>query len=122
MPYQRLQWLFPLALTLHNPVPHMLFAAPWLGYAGTAALVSGLQLEEYERIRAQLLTHWWEMLVRARAAKRLSRDGRERLVASSYVLLKSGISPEEIIPAAVRNILGDELHDLIYASEEQRRV
>jgi hypothetical protein len=59
--------------------------------------------------------------VRARAAKRLSRDGRERLVASSYVLLKSKIRPEEIIPATVRNILGDELHDLIYASEQQRR-
>jgi hypothetical protein len=99
----------------------LLFEAPWLGYTGTAALVDGLEEEEYERIRAQLLTHWWGILVRARAAKRLSRDGRERLVASSYVLLKSKIRPEEIIPATVRNILGDELHDLIYTSEQQRR-
>lgn len=102
-------------------IARLLFEAPWLGYAGTAALVNGLQEEEYERIRAQLLTHWWEMLVRARAAKRLSRDGRERLIASSYVLLKSGIPPEAIIPATVRNILGDELHDLMYPSEERRR-
>jgi hypothetical protein len=101
-------------------VARLLLEAPWLGYAGTAALVKGLQEEEYERIRAQLLRHWWDMLVRARVAKRLSSDGRERLIASSYVLLKSRIPPEEIIPATVRNILGDELHDLIYASEQRR--
>ncbi|MBV8345125.1 MAG: DUF721 domain-containing protein [Candidatus Eremiobacteraeota bacterium] len=98
----------------------LLFEAPWLGYAGTAALVEGLKVEEYEGIRAQLLTRWWGMLVQARAAKRLSRDGRERLVASSYVLLRSNVPPEEIVPATVRNVLGDELHDLIYT--EQRNT
>ncbi len=91
-----------------------MFEAPWLGYTGTAALVDGLQEGEYERIRSQLLAHWWEMLARARAAKRLSRDGRERSVASSYVLLRSKIPPEEIVPATVRSILGDELHELLY--------
>lgn len=95
----------------------LLFEAPWLGYAGTAALVEGLREEEYEGIRAQLLSRWWSMLVRARAAKRLSRGGRERLVASSYVLLRSKVPPEEIMPATVRNVLGDELHDLIYAEQ-----
>jgi hypothetical protein len=98
----------------------LLFEAPWLGYAGTAALVHGLKEEEYETIRAQLLTRWWGILVQARVAKRLSRDGRERLVASSYVLLHSKIPPEDIMPATVRGILGDELHDLIYA--EQRKA
>ncbi len=92
----------------------LLFEAPWLGYAGTAGLVEGLCREEYERIRTALLAHWWELLHRARAAKRLSRDGRERLVASSYVLLRSKLPPEEIMPATVRSILGDELHELLY--------
>ncbi len=96
----------------------LLFEAPWLGYAGTAALVDGLREGEYEGIRAQLLTRWWSMLVQARAAKRLSRDGRERLVASSYVLLRSNVPPEEIMPATVRNVLGDELHDLIYTERQ----
>jgi hypothetical protein len=95
-------------------VSRLLFEAPWLGYSGTAALVSGLQEREYERVRDRLLSRWWEILVQARAAKRVSRDERERLVASSYVLLKSKIPPEEIKPATVRSILGDELHDLIY--------
>jgi hypothetical protein len=98
----------------------LLLEAPWLGYGGTAALVKGLREEEYEGIRAQLLTRWWSLLVQARTAKRLSRDGRERLVASSYVLLRSNVPPEEIMPATVRNVLGDELHDLIYA--EQRNT
>ncbi|MGA8574958.1 MAG: DUF721 domain-containing protein [Candidatus Cybelea sp.] len=92
----------------------LLFEAPWLGYAGTAALVDGLQQEEYERLRRQMLAHWWGILARARVAKRLSRDGRERLVASSYVLLRSKLPPEAIVAATVRNILGDELHELLY--------
>jgi hypothetical protein len=92
----------------------LLFEAPWLGCAGTIALVDGLEGEEYERIRSQVLTHWWGLLARARGEKRLSRDGRERLVAGSYVLLKSRLSPEKILPETVRSILGDELHDLLY--------
>jgi len=92
----------------------LLFEAPWLGYTGTAALVNGLQEREYEAVRSQLLRHWWGILVQARAAKRLSGSGRERLVASSYVLLRSKLPPEEIMLATVRNVLGDELHDLLY--------
>lgn len=92
----------------------LLFEAPWLGCTGTIALVNGLQKEEYERIRSQVLTHWWGLLSRARAAKRLSRDDRERIIAGSYVLLKSRLSPEKILPETVRSILGDELHDLLY--------
>lgn len=92
----------------------LLFEAPWLGFGGTAALVEGLQEREYESIRSQLLRRWWEMLARACAVKRLSRDGRERLIASSYVVLRSKLPPEEIASATVRNILGDELHDFLY--------
>lgn len=95
----------------------LLFDAPWLGYTGTAALVSGLSLEEYEAIRTRLLAAWWETLSRARAAKRLSRNGCERSIASSYVLLRTKLPPEQIVPATVRSVLGDELHDLIYGTE-----
>ncbi len=92
----------------------LLYEAPWLGFAGTAALVDGLKEAEYERVRSRMLAHWWGMLARARATKRIARDGRERLVASSYVLLQSKLPPEAIMPATVRSILGDELHDLLY--------
>jgi hypothetical protein len=95
-------------------VARLLYEVPWLGYDGVVKLVAGLTRGEYDGIRDRLLKRWWETLRRARYAGRLSRDGHERLVASSYVLLKSGIAPERIAPATVRNILGAELHDLIY--------
>ncbi len=102
------------AQSIGTATARLLFEAPWLGYAGTAALVNGLEEREYQRLRRQMLTHWWGTLARARAAKQLSRDGRERLIASSYVLLRSNLAPEEIVPATVRSILGDELHELLY--------
>ncbi|HET9031081.1 MAG TPA: DUF721 domain-containing protein [Candidatus Aquilonibacter sp.] len=98
-------------------VSRLLFEAPWLGYAGTSSLVEGLSRDEYESIRLRLLTRWWDRLSRARYNGKVSRDGSERLIASSYVLLKSELAPEKISPATVRNVLGDELHDLIYGTE-----
>lgn len=95
----------------------LLFEAPWLQYRGTAALVDGLTSQEYDSIRRRLLARWWGLLERARLAKRLSRDGRERAIATSYVVLKSGLPPDEIRPATVRNELGDELHDLLFGTE-----
>ena len=73
-------------------------------------------------IRNRLLSRWWETLARARASKRLSRDGRERTIASSYVVLKSKLPPEAIDPATVRNVLGDELHDVMYGMERQTKT
>jgi hypothetical protein len=96
----------------------LLFEAPWLGYPGTAELVDGLCEVEYERIRRRVLRRWRGQLEQARAAGHLSRDGRERLIASSYVLLRSKLPPERIAPATVRSVLGDELHTLLYGDEQ----
>ncbi len=98
----------------------LLYETPWLGYEGVAQLVEGLQLAEYEAIRKRLLARWWDTLRLAVRAGRLSADGRERLIASSYVLLKSGIDPERIAPETVHNLLGDQLHDLIYGTEQRK--
>jgi hypothetical protein len=97
-------------------VARLISEAPWLGFAGTAALIEGLHKREYDRARNRLLTGWWATLAQARAEKRLSRDGRERSIASSYILLKSRLAPEEIVPATVRNVLGDELAELLYGT------
>ena len=96
----------------------MLYEAPWLGYAGTAKLIEGLHQDEYDAIRLRLLQRWWDRLTRARYHGKLSRDGAERLIASSYVLLKSELAPERLTPAIVRNVLGDELHDLLYVTTQ----
>jgi hypothetical protein len=98
----------------------LLYETPWLGYEGVAQLVEGLQRAEYEAIRKRLLARWWDTLRLAVRAGRLSADHRERLIASSYVLLKSGIDPERIAPETVRNLLGDQLHDLIYGTEQRK--
>ncbi len=95
-------------------VSRLLYEAPWLGYAGTAELIEDLHRDEYDAIRRRLLQRWWDRLSRARWNGKLSRDGAERLIASSYVLLKSELAPERLTPAIVRNVLGDELHDLLY--------
>lgn len=100
----------------------LMFEAPWLGYAGTADLIEGLTPADYEAIRTRLLSRWWDALVRARAAKRVSRDGHERAIASSYVLLKSKLPPEVIDPATLRNVLGDELNDLLFGTERQTKT
>lgn len=95
----------------------LLYETPWLGYDGISKIVEGLTREEYDRIRRRLLARWWDVLRRAVRDGKLSSDGRERLVASSYVLLKSGIDPERIAAATVRNLLGDDVHALIYGTE-----
>jgi len=98
-------------------VARLLFEAPWLGYEGVKARVEGLEPGEYERIRKRLLSRWWETLARAGRNGRIARDGRERLIAGSYVLLKSGVPPDRIAAATVRNLLGDAVYDVIYGME-----
>lgn len=98
-------------------VSRLLYEAPWLGFTGTAKLVEGLSSDVYESIRERLLRRWWDRLSRARMNGKVSRDGSERLIASSYVLLKTGLAPERIATATVRNVLTDELYELIYGTE-----
>jgi len=101
-------------------VSRVLYEAPWLGFAGTERLIEGLTADEYSAIRHRLLAGWWDRLCRAQRNGKLSRDGSERMIASSYVMLKSERAPERIDPATVRNVLGQELHDFIYGTEQQK--
>jgi hypothetical protein len=90
----------------------LMYEAPWLGYAGTARIVAGLEQGEYERWRRALLARWWQILQRALWSKRATAI--ERLVASSYLILHSALDPDRITPAVVRNLLGDELTALLF--------
>ncbi|MGZ3503622.1 MAG: DciA family protein [Vulcanimicrobiaceae bacterium] len=98
-------------------VARLLYDAPWLGYAGVAELVEELTQQEYESIRKRLLQRWWDALARIAKSGRRALTHRERMIASSYVLLKSGLEPERIAPAVVRDLLGDELHGILYGNE-----
>lgn len=101
-------------------VSRLLYEAPWLGFAGTARLVEDVSADEYAAIRHRLLARWWDRLCRAQRHGVPSRDGSDRSLASSYVLLKSERPPERIDPATLRNVLGDELHDFIYGTDRQK--
>ena len=100
-------------------ISRLLFEAPWLGFAGTAKLIEDLRQDEYDSIRRRLLQRWWDRLRRVHLTGTLSRDGAERLIASSYVLLKTELAPERLTPAIVRNVLGDDLHELLYETVER---
>ena len=99
-------------------VARLLFEVPWLGYAGIAPLVEGLAPQEYEAIRLQLLRRWKDALERLRRSGAAKVTTRDRMIASSYVLLKSELDPERIAPAVVRDLLGDELHEIFYGNEK----
>jgi hypothetical protein len=98
-------------------IARLLYEAPWLGYAGIAAVVPGLSRQEYEAVRLALLRRWKDTLERIRRSVRPRVTTRDRSIASSYVLLKSELDPDKIAPAVVRDLLGDELHDLFYGNE-----
>lgn len=98
-------------------VARLLFEAPWLGYEGIAQLVESLSPQEYEAIRLRLLRRWKDVLELVRRTGGAHLSTRDRMIASSYVLLTSRLDPERIAPAVVRNLLGDELHDILYGNE-----
>jgi hypothetical protein len=98
-------------------VARLLFEAPWLGYAGVAPLVEDLAPQDYEAIRLRLLRRWKDVLDRVRRTGGAQLTTRDRMIASSYVLLKSELDPERIAPAVVRDLLGDELHEILYGNE-----
>jgi hypothetical protein len=97
-------------------VARLLFEAPWLGFSGVADLVDGIDRGQYESIRVALLRRWRDGLDRLARSPQVRVTARDRSIASSYVLLKSGLEPERISPAIVRDLLGDELHARIYGT------
>ncbi|HVA37568.1 MAG TPA: DUF721 domain-containing protein [Candidatus Dormibacteraeota bacterium] len=105
---------------IERGVQRHLFEAPWIGYDGMSALVAGLDFALYARVRARTLERWWRMLEQLRRRGQPSRDGRERKVAQSYVALKSGLAPERLTPVIVREILGDQIHELLWGVHDAR--
>jgi hypothetical protein len=86
----------------------VLFNAPWLSLEEIRLQVHDAGRDDIETARRALLQRWWLILERARRAGRaLTR--RERSIASSYLLLQSGLAPDRMTPAIVHNLLGDEL-------------
>jgi hypothetical protein len=97
-----------IASRRRTALERVLFNAPWLSPEEIRLQVRDAGSDEIEAARRALLQRWWLVLERARRTGRdLTR--RERSIASSYVLLQSGLAPDRITPAVVRNVLGDEM-------------
>lgn len=97
-------------------ISRLLYEMPWLGFSGTADYIDGLSELEYRAIRRRLLSRWRQALNLALKRGVLSRDGRERVLASSYLVLKSGLHPDRIAEATIRAEFGDEMYTLLYAT------
>jgi hypothetical protein len=91
----------------------IMYEAPWSTHEEISARLGGLQREEYEETRKRLLCRWWEILLRVERTGRSRADGFERRIAESYVLLQSGLRPDGISQAAIRNLLGERLEKLL---------
>jgi Dna[CI] antecedent, DciA len=95
-------------------VQRIMYEAPWLSCEEISAQVGGLTHTEYEEIRQKLLRRWWEILERAERTGELRPDGFERRITGSYLLLQSGLRPDCISQAAMRNLLGTRLEELLF--------
>jgi hypothetical protein len=96
----------------------LMFESPWLGFAAISAQSGGLDERDCEEVRRDLLRRWWEVLARCERTGRLRSDGFERRIAGSYLLLQSGLQPDQVSRAAMRNLLGDRLEALLFGAGE----
>lgn len=96
----------------------IMYETPWLSYEEISSQLGGLARKEYEDTRKRLLSRWWEILERVERTGRLRSDGFERRIADSYVLLQSGLPPDGISQAAIRNLLGNRLEKLLKPATE----
>jgi hypothetical protein len=96
----------------------LMYETPWLGFEAIATHSGGLDQRDCEEVRRELLRRWWELLARAERTGRLRSDGFERRIASSYLLLQSGLEPDQVSRAAMRNLLGDRLEALLFGASE----
>jgi hypothetical protein len=103
-----------------SAVMRLLYEMPLIGFEAARESVPDLGRSEFGAIRSRLLKRWWTVLQRAVREGKLTRDGRERAIAQSYVMLKSGVTADRLAPATVRNELGDELYALIYDTKTER--
>jgi len=96
----------------------LMYETPWLGFEAIAEHSGGLDRRDCEEVRRELLRRWWETLARVERTGRLRSDGFERRIASSYLLLQSGLAPDQVSRAAMRNLLGDHLEALLFGASE----
>lgn len=101
----------------------LLYDAPWLAPLEVLEALPGLNANDYDAIRRDLLRTWWDEMALARKRAALRRPiapdrARLRKIASSYVLLETKMDPNRLdMDSPIRrNALGD-LYEFICSVE-----
>jgi Dna[CI] antecedent DciA-like protein len=95
-------------------IERVLVSAPWLGAADVASHVDDADPEAFDRVRLRLLARWEEQIVAMRARlRRRALLAADRVLAWSYLMLRSGMQQHLIGRAVVSDALGDEWADAL---------
>ena len=107
---------------LDNHIERMLAGAPWLKAADVIAHSADVDERAFERVRRRLLSRWEEQLFAARARlRRLALHATDRVVAWSYLMLRSGKQQHEIGRAVVADALGEQWADALATATSPAR-
>jgi len=95
-------------------IERVLINAPWLTADDAASHVKDAELTSIERVRRRLLARWEEQIFAMRSRlRRRSLHAADRVLAWSYLMLRSGAQQHVIGRAVVADALGDEWADAL---------
>ena len=95
-------------------VERVLVSAPWLRQADVAAHAADVSAGAIERVRRRLLARWEEQINAMRARlRRHALTAADRVLAWSYLMLRTGVQQHLIGRAVVADALGDEWADAL---------
>lgn len=104
-----------------NRIERVLINAPWLRRTDISSHVPDAQEDAYERVRRRLLSRWEEQMFAAqRRLRRRELHASDRVVAWSYLMLRSGMQQHVIGRAVVSDALGDEWADALAGATNAR--
>ena len=97
-----------------NRIERVVTNAPWLPRSELVAHVEGSDSRAYDRVRRRLLARWEEQIFAAR--RRLRRGelhASDRVLAWSYLMLRSGMQQSAIGRAVIADALGADWADAL---------
>jgi hypothetical protein len=97
-----------------NRIERILTNAPWLRQGAVASHVADADDAAYDRVRRRMLSRWEEQIFLAR--RRLRRNelhATDRVVAWSYLMLRTGMQQHVIGRAVVADALGEDWADVL---------
>jgi Dna[CI] antecedent, DciA len=104
-----------------NRIERVLINAPWLRQGDISSHVADAQEDAYDRVRRRLLSRWEEQMFAAqRRLRRRELLASDRVVAWSYLMLRSGMQQHVIGRAVVSDALGDEWADALAGASNAR--